>query len=256
MPAVKDSIGNMELVAVGKLDTIHEATDDIYTQHYTVSAFDSGEFHAGPVPVVFRNGSGNIDTVFSNAVIVAVSTLPVDTTRPFKAIKGPLDVPFSWREFIPYIIGGIVLLLLIFTGIFLWMKYQKEKPKVEARPLPKDPAHIWARKELQKLADEKLWQSDQSKLYYSRLADILRLYLEYRYGWLALESTSQEIEEEIDNYNMKDKAKESLLPILRTADLVKFAKMLPTPDVNIKAMELANKFIDFTEPKEEDPKAK
>ena len=56
----------------------------------------------------------------------------------------------------------------------------------------------------------------------------------------------------IDNYQMKEKAKENLLQILRTADLAKFAKQQPLPDVNIRAMESAYKFIDLTEPKEEE----
>jgi hypothetical protein len=197
---------------------------------------------------------GGVDSVLSNDIPVFVSTLPVDTTRPFKPIKAPLAVPFSWREFLPYIIGAILILILLIALFVLYLRYQKQKPVTPARALPKDPAHIWARKELKKLEDEKLWQKGQVKLYYSRLTDILRLYLEYRFKWLALESTTEEIEADIDNYNMKEKAKENLLKILRTADLVKFAKMLPDPENNINAMESAGKFIDFTEPKEEEAK--
>jgi hypothetical protein len=254
IPVAKDSIGNMELISVSKIDTFVEATDEIYSQTYTVSAFDSGQFHAGPVIVPIQKSPGVFDTLLSNMVIVDVATLPVDTMRPFKPIKGPLSVPYSWREFIPYIAGGIILLILIGLGIYFWRKYQKEKPVIAARPVPKDPAHIWARKELKKLDDEKLWQKDEIKAYYSRLTEILRLYLEYRFKWLALESTTEEIEDAIGDYITKEKAKDNLLQILRMADLVKFAKQQPTPDANIKAMESAYKFIDLTEPKEEETK--
>jgi len=254
MPVMKDSIGNMDFIAASKIDTISEAADEIYSQTFTVSAFDSGRFHAGPVVVPFKKGNGAIDTLLSNMVMVDVSTLPVDTMRPFKPLKAPLAVPYSWKEFIPYIIGGILLILLILIGIILWKKYRKQKPPVAARPVPKDPAHIWARKELKKLEDEKLWQKGEIKIYYSRLTEILRLYLEYRFNWLALESTTEEIQMAIDNYQMKEKAKDNLLQTLRIADLVKFAKQLPAPDANIKAMESAYKFIDLTEPKEEEPK--
>jgi hypothetical protein len=256
LPAVKDSVGNMELVAVSKIDTITQLTDVIFTQNYVLSAFDSGLYHAGPVTVFFHNSGGNLDSVVSNEVLVTVSTLPVDTTHPFKPIKAPLAVPFSWREFIPYIIGGILLIILAIAGFFLWKKYRKPAPVVPARPIPKDPPHIWARKELKKLEEEKLWQKGDPKLYYSRLTDILRLYLEFRFGWLALESTTEEIEQDMKNYNLKEKAKENLLQILRTADLVKFAKMQPGPDVNIKALDSANKFIDFTEPREKEEEEK
>jgi hypothetical protein len=147
-------------------------------------------------------------------------------------------------------------LIAIIVGLLLWKKYSKPKTVVIERPKPKDPAHIWARKELKKLEEEKVWQGDNVKLYYSRLTDVLRLYVEYRYGWYAMESTTEEIQTEIENYNLKEKAKENLLSILRAADLVKFAKMIPMPDANIRAMESAYKFIDFTEPNENKPEEK
>lgn len=249
-PVAADTLGNLEMVSAAKIDTSAEGSNKILSRLYTVSAYDSGEFHAGPVKIYFKNSSGELDSILSNDIPVTVNTLNVDTTKPFKAIKAPLDVPYSWREFIPYIIGAIVLLIAIIVGIVLWKKYRKPKPAVIERPKPKDPAHIWARKELKKLEEEKVWQGDDVKLYYSRLTDVLRLYVEYRYGWYAMESTTEEIQTEIENYNLKEKAKENLLSILRAADLVKFAKMIPMPDANIRAMESAYKFIDFTEPNE------
>jgi hypothetical protein len=253
-PLIADTLGNMELVSASKMDTTVDAGNKSLSQLYTVSAYDSGEFHAGPVKVFFKNSNGELDSTLSNDIPVRVNTLNVDTTKPFKAIKVPLDVPYSWREFIYYIIGGVLLLIAIIAGIILWKRYKKQKPAIVERPRPKDPAHIWARKELKKLEEEKLWQKDEVKLYYSRLTDILRLYLEFRYNWLALESTTEEIQAEIEDYNLKEKAKENLLATLRTADLVKFAKMLPGPEENMRAMESAYKFIDFTEPKEEEKK--
>jgi hypothetical protein len=109
---------------------------------------------------------------------------------------------------------------------------------------------VWARKELKKLEGEKLWQKDEIKGYYSQLTFIIRMYLEYRYNWLALESTTEKISEEIDAYAISDEAKEHLMRILKEADLVKFAKRIPSPDLNNKVMEQAYRFIELTEPKE------
>ncbi|MBL0308919.1 MAG: hypothetical protein IPP77_04350 [Bacteroidetes bacterium] len=256
LPPFSDTLGNMDVLNASKVDTSVEGNFKILTRTYTVSAYDSGKYHTGPVKIYFKDRGGLIDSVMSDAVPVLVNTLEVDTAKPFKAIKAPLDVPYSWKEFIPHIIAGILLLAAIAGGIFYWRKRSKRKPMVIERPRPKDPAHIWARKELQKLEEEKLWQKDEVKQFYSRLTDILRMYLEYRYDWFALESTTEEIEENIDRYHVKHKAKDSLMQILRSADLVKFAKMLPLPDANMRAMEAAYKFIDFTELKAEKPEEK
>lgn len=246
-----DTVGNMDVVTAAKIDTTQEGPDQVLTQNYVVSAFDSGEYHAGPVMVYLKKATGEVDTIFSNVFPVLVNTLPVDTSKPFKAIKAPLAVPYSWRDFIPYYLAALLLIIAIAVSTWLWLRYRRKRPVVVERPKPKDPAHIWARRELQKLEEEKIWQKGEDKLYYSKLSDILRLYLEYRYDWLALESTTEEIEDTMGNYNLKEKAKSSLLEILRMADLVKFAKMRPMPDANMRAMDNAYKFIEFTEPKEE-----
>lgn len=252
-PVITDTLGNLEITGVSKIDTSTEGASKVLSQLYTVSAFDSGQYHAGPVRIYYKNSDGAPDSVFSNDIPVTVNTLDVDTAKPFKGIKAPLTVPYVWQEFTYYIIAGVVLVLLIAAAVILWRRYKKQKPAAVERPRPKDPAHIWARKELRKLEEEKVWQKDEVKLYYSRLTDILRQYLEYRYNWYAMESTTEEIEVQMGQYHLKEKAKENLLAILRAADLVKFAKMIPMPDANIKAMESANKFIDFTEPKTENP---
>lgn len=249
-PTGNDTLGNLEVVSVSKIDSTIEGSNKIFSQLYTVSAYDSGDYHAGSVKIYFKNSAGELDSILSNDVQVRVNTLDVDTTKPFKAIKAPLDIPYSWQEFIYYIVAGFVLLLILVVAFLLWRNSRKPEPVIVERPKPKTPAHIWARAELKKLEDEKIWQGDDVKLYYSRLTDILRLYLEYRYNWFALESTTEEIQSEIEKYHLKEKAKENLLSILRTADLVKFAKLVPMFDANMKAMEGAKKFIDFTEPNE------
>jgi hypothetical protein len=88
-PAVTDTLGNLEMVSAAKIDTSAEGSNKILSQLYTVSAYDSGEFHAGPVKIYFKNSSGELDSVLSNDIPVTVNTLNVDTTKPFKAIKAP-----------------------------------------------------------------------------------------------------------------------------------------------------------------------
>jgi hypothetical protein len=249
MPATGDTLGNMDVINV-KSDTGNAGNELLISRTYTVSAFDSGTYHAGPVMVFLKYATGDLDTLYSNQLPIQVTTVPVDTTKAIKPIKAPLEVPYSWKEFIPYMAAGALLLLSIAVIIILWLKFRKKKPVPVVKPKPKEPAHIWARAELKKLEEEKLWQKDEVKLYYSKLTDILRQYLEYRYNWQALESTTEEIEVDLPRYNLKEKAKDNLLEILRTADLVKFAKLLPLPDVNIRMMDSAYKFIDFTELKE------
>jgi len=247
---VADTVGRMELVKQSKIDTSKSDGNTVFTQIFTVSAYDSGNFRLGPLKLFFTDKNGKVDTLFTDAPLISVNTIPVDTTKAIKPIKAPLSVPYSWQEFIPYIIGGIALIAAIIVAIY-FLKRRKKKPKIsKERPRPKDPPHVWAKKELKKLEEEKLWQKDEVKQYYSRLTDILRLYLEYRFNWFALESTTEQIRDEITEYDIPEEGKEKLLGILQSADLVKFAKMLPLPDENDLAMKNAFAFVEITEQKE------
>lgn len=250
IPVVSDTMGNMELVKTTKMDTAVNSNENIFTQTYTVSAYDSGSFHAGPLRIFTKDKNGAVDTIISDFVFISVTTVAVDTTQPVKPIKSPIPVPYSWREFIPYIVGGIILLALIAALIYFFVFRKKKVAVTEERTKPKEPADIWANRELRKLDEEKLWQQNQIKKYYSRLSEILRMYLEYRYSWFALESTTEEIIDKIDAYEISEESKKSLLFILSNADLVKFAKMTPSADVNMKVMENGFRFIELTKPNE------
>lgn len=246
MPLAKDTVGTMELVKLMKTDTAVDENFITYSQAYILSAYDSGLYRAGPQKVLFKNKDGIADSLFSDTLLIHVTTIPVDTAKAFKAIKEPLSVAYSLSEFIPVIIAGLLLIALLLVLFYFYRRRKNRKPVVVERARPKDPPHVWARKELKKLEEEKLWQLDEIKKYYSRLTDILRLYLEYRYGWLALESTTEKIREDISQYTIHGEAKDDLLNILQEGDLVKFAKSVPLPELNSKLMEKAYRFIDLT----------
>ena len=247
---VRDTLGQMELVKASGVDTSTSAETNTLTQTYTVSAYDSGNFRLGPQRIFFAGKGGETDTLLTDVVMIAVSTVPVDTTRAIKPIKQPLQVPYTWQEFAPFILLALLLIAAMAILIYYIRKRKRRKPAVIERPKPKDPPHIWARKELKKLEDEKLWQRDEVKQYYSRLTDILRMYLEYRYGWFALESTTEQISEEISVRNIPVDAANKLLAILKGGDMVKFARRLPLPDENDSAIKRAYEFVEMTEQKE------
>ena len=96
-----------------------------------------------------------------------------------------------------------------------------------------DPAHVIALRELEKLRDEKLWQSGDVKKYYTRLTEVLRQYLENRYRVYSLELTTREtLDALVKTGFKKDGSYNQLKNVLTSADLVKFAKYSPEPSEN------------------------
>ena len=118
------------------------------------------------------------------------------------------------------------------------------------RPAPPLPPHIAAIQALETLHNQKLWQSGRHKQYYSGLTDILRTYLAGRYGFGAMEMTSDEILAAVRRYDLPQKCVMDLQAILRDADLAKFAKAQSEGTTNEDNYLNAYYFVEETKPAE------
>jgi hypothetical protein len=101
------------------------------------------------------------------------------------------------------------------------------------------------------LHSERLWQEGKHKLYYSTLTDILRAYIAGVWGVGALEMTSDEILEAMREVDIPQKQSMDLGDMLRSADLVKFAKAMPEAEENEAAYSAAWEFVNQTMPQPE-----
>ena len=244
-----DSLGpNIEIIKKDNVEKAALGGDTIYTQNVTISAYEEGRYFLNPLKIYYHKKAGSIDSTYTNDFQFTVSTLSVDTSKPIKPIKAPLKIDYQLNEFTWWIVGLLLLIVATVIAIFLYIRYKNRPAPAMARPRPKEPAHIWAVKELKKLDQERLWQNDNVKLYHSRLTDILRLYLEFRFGYYAMEATTEEIMSRVYDLDIGMDAGSRLREILSLADFVKFAKMNPAPDQNMKSIQDAFAFIERTKP--------
>lgn len=206
-----------------------------------ITAFDSGHYTIPSIPFLYNN-----DTLKTNPLLFSVNTVPVDTADVIKDIKGPYEAPISLAEILPWVLGGIGLILLILVLIYIIRKIKRNEPIIR-RFKPIEPAHVIAYRELDKLKNSKLWQKDLIKEYYTTLTDILRRYLWNRYAIRTLERTSHEILQSLKKSDFDNEDAYLLLEdIFYISDLVKFAKFKPLPDEHKKCFDDAYKFVDQT----------
>ena len=128
--------------------------------------------------------------------------------------------------------GVILIGALLFLILYSIKRKKKGKPLFTFPSKPKEPAHIIALRELDRIKSEKMWQKDKIKQYYSEVTQVLRTYIEERFEIPAMEQTSDET---IESFRMRkeqisEKQFMNLSRILTVADLVKFAKYKPLPD--------------------------
>jgi len=245
-PEYQDTIiGGIEVVSSLPLDTVTRDQGKLTVrQRVLVSSFDSGAYMIPSGPFVTGNG----DTAWGRKMFLSVNTMAIDTTKGFADIKLPYTAPVTFEEILPYLWLGILALALLGGGVYVYLVYKRKKeaqrPKIV---IPSDPPHIIAYRELDRLKEQKLWQQEKYKLYYSRLSEIIRQYIEHKFMIPALEQTSDEILRQFRASNsLKSDSFLLLQNVLQTADLAKFAKAEPVPEQNEQNFKDVFDFVSHT----------
>jgi hypothetical protein len=248
-PEIGDTLlSKIEVISKSKVTTVHDSAHpniQQQTEDIIISCFDSGYYAIPPFQFVVNGDTSNPQS--TEAMMLEVNTVHVDTTKTFKDIKGPIQVPFNFLELIPYIGYGLLALLVLGGLIYLIIRLtKKEVAVVIEQPKIIIPPHIKALQELESLAIKKLWQEGKIKEYYTGITDILRVYLDERYGIGALEMTSDEIMVALKRKDINEAMKIKLREILVLADLVKFAKETPLPNDHEHCFNTSVDFINET----------
>lgn len=240
----------IDIIDKSDLDTTFESDGNIYSQQMTLTIFDSGYYFIPPIRFYYkRPGDTNRYFVESDPIPIVVNTLEVDTSKVIKDIKAPLRAPLTFKEILPWILISLAVIIVIAFVVYYLRRRKQKKPLFQIRPKPKLPPHKKALEALEKLKNEKLWQSGLDKEYQSRLTDIVRLYIEESFNVQAVEMTTGEIMQAMKNVSISDQSKQKLEEILIMADFVKFAKLKPLPLEHDQSYNNSVAFVKETMPK-------
>lgn len=249
-PAWADTLTrNIEIIEVHPVDSAQASGGMVrMTQDILVTSFDSGRHVLPPLRFPFAAG-GKADTIATRPAYLDVRVMPMDTTQNIADIKPVYRVPIGWADVWPWLAAfGLLRLavILIGFGIYAFSRWRDNKP-VFSTPKPAEPPHIIALRDLDRLRTEKLWQNNRTKEYYTRLSDVVRTYIEGRFGVLAMEMTSDEILQGLRVTGFEDNNLIArLLNLFTLSDLVKFAKADPLADENETSMLDSYLFVNNT----------
>ncbi|MDE6458314.1 MAG: cell wall anchor protein [Muribaculum sp.] len=216
-----------------------------------IQSFDSGLYTIPPFVYVAGN-----DTFTSNALALKVMPVAVDSMATIHDYAGVAKPNTRIWDYLPDFIVEywwiFLIVLLLAAALFVWLRYIKGKKAIPLVPKKKPvPPYEVAMQALNRLKSEKLCENGHEKEYYTRLTEILRIYLDKRFGINAMEMTSTQIMQQLRSNDDTKTSAPVMKQILEMADFVKFAKVRPLPDDNQKAFANAVTFVENTRPVEQ-----
>ncbi len=241
-PHWTDSIpGGLEIIEIYGPDTIPAGEDDptewdyIIKKSWVATAWDSG---------------------FVNLPGLQLQKVPTQAGDQLEIQAEIIEVKWTTAEkikrLLPYLFGLIALLITIgITYYFLG----KLKTKPLAERLEKEiilPPHIIAIQKLEELRKRESWLKGDEKTFQVDLSQIIREYIDVRFGVRSLDKTSSEAAQIIKHLDISEADKVAIRSALMLGDQIKFAKFKAAHDMHLKSLNDCVEFVQNTKEDEVD----
>lgn len=224
-----DTLPHFEFISVGKIDTAEKINSINLSQVLTVTSFDSGQWTIPPLEMMV-NGKYYLTDSFP----VSVAYSDYDPSQPYHDIKDIIEIENPYTGYINWALAALTIISLLAVVYFLRKRsVQPIQPTVSkgVKLAPYDQAIQL----LDELKQQQLPEKGQVKLYYTRLNDILRTFLENKMMMPTMQKTNDQLIVQIKDIGLQNDSFVALAQALRMSDAVKFAKYVPETADNEKS---------------------
>lgn len=246
-PQPIQSTDALTIIESSAVDTQYINSEVHYLQTYLVTGFDSGQTYFPSLSFTILSTQGSAGLIQKSDSLLLNFEIPnVDTTQPFKAIKDIEVLPPSWEDYLPHILVGLGILVL--AVIVYWVR--KYFISRKNKPIQKPIEHYWVKNtRLLKELENKQHELGP-KEFYSELTDILRDYVDNRFGTKSKEQTTAEFLATVRQNPDLRPFRKQLRESLNLADLSKFAKAQPTQEDYANALQEVKNILINTKPQD------
>lgn len=221
---------------------------------FKYAIFDTGTYYSPEIEFVLGQGA-DAETLLTESYPVKIHSVLPDSASSILPNKGNREPKFSLMDEIEEKASwGIPILLILGVLAAVWWGIRRRRRRQVGGYVAPEimlPAHEIAVSQLIALRDKKYPERGMLKEFFSEFSEIVRRYIENRYGFPALEMTTYELEYKFDSPDFPALLQQRLLPALRESDLVKFAKYIPDPTECKQQLELGFEVVDATKERDE-----
>ncbi len=225
---------------------------------FTITTFDTGAYVIPAVDVAyFIPPDTAMHTLSTDPIVIQVHSLNPDLSGDIRDLKPQVEIPRDWRMVAMY--AAVALAVLLLLGLAWWyFRYHRRGETPFVRRDPPRPAHEVAMEALLALRKSGLIEQEQGKEFCSRLSDIVRHYLAGRYFVNAMELTTHETLQALQEHALSEAQMRMMEELLSFCDLAKFARYQPAKEAMADRLQQAITFVEQTriifEPEQEGEK--
>lgn len=239
------SSDTLTLVKDWQVDTLDAGRFNAYV---VLAPFEAATYALPDIPVL-KELDGQFDTLVYKGCEMEVKTIPIDTaTFVVHDLKDQINYPVTFAE-VAAVTGMVSGILAVVAGLVLLIVFIVRRAQGKVKDVHKDPAYIVALRDLENWRGKEHWESGNQKRFYSGVTDILKLYIEDRFGVDAPEMTTAELFDALKaSEQISPELYSSLKDMFERADFVKFAKYTASEQENASVVPLGVRFVTSTIP--------
>lgn len=223
---------------------------------FTLQHFATGEAKTPPFALTYVDPDGAVHTATVPSHGFTVTALLANEADPKRQAEDPpvsLEYPNTRAELAIYYAGAA--LIAGFISALLWIRWRR-RPRPVVLP-PPEPPDIVAMRALDRLQESDYAGKGEFQLHYLLLTEIMKGYLEGRFGIDALERTTDELRRTLlaSEAAIAPLKPTDVVRFLQQCDLVKFARFAPPPSEATAALDQARGMVRATTPEKVPEKA-
>ena len=196
------------------------------------------------IPPFTARASSAGEVVTTAELTLDVTSLLVEAGDEVEAPAPPFPSPFPWQR---SSLLALAALIVAAVCIVFWRRSRSALLPVGGEvPLP---AHVKALRELARLRQAPRRTPEEVEVFYVAVSQVMRIYVEERFGLHAPERTTEEFLAEVEaGDSLLTSHRYALRKFLEQCDLVKFAGLFPAANVHEETFRIAEEFVESTRP--------
>jgi len=247
IPDVGGRITGFRITDFGTEEKEEEANRKLIRKWFSLRADVSGSYVLPEVEISYTH-EGQAKAVRTSEIFVEVKAPSVDPAQPGEELRDIKALEKSPGPALGWLLGCLGVLAAV-MGIALYARRRRRGPQV-----PGLPPHVVALNRLDGLSLPTGSDPIYLKHFYFELSEIVRSYVEGRYGFRATDMTHEEIVRNIkQDASFPEGERPAFLDLLKETEIVKFTDHQPGPEATVTAKERAKNFVVKTRPADELP---